>query len=234
MMRRFIVLFLIVQIASSNLMAQKNFSLGLIAIPTLSTINTQGSHDDYQFIFPFNYGVRVISQKGKFIFSSGLLNLTQGTKFKVLKTSASNPQGNGEYYDIIIRTKTIALPVNADYIFKSKNKREFFGGIGLFAGYMYSQREVNTSVPKDYKPDSTIISAYPIQRFWDLEIFDDYYFGINAGLGVRQFLNDKLSFHFRPNFLFQLRKKLPPDKYAWTNRLMSFSLDIGLFYRFGK
>lgn len=217
---------------STTLTAQTRIDFGLAAIPTLSTMNTGGKAEHFNYILPFNYGLRTIFKKEKFAFSTGIIHLTQGAKFEALTTTASNPEGTGEYFDVFIRAKAVTVPLNVDYILKPNDKTEIFGGLGLYAGYIYSQQQENTSTPKDYQPDSTIISDYPLERFTNLDIFSDYYFAINIGLGLRQLLNDKLSLQIRPKFLFQLRQKLPADQYAWTNRLMSFSLDIGLFFSF--
>lgn len=205
--------------------------MGLTAIPSLSTFNTSGQFKYYKYIYSLNFGIRASFKKQKFIFSTGILHLTQGTKFDVLQTTSSNPQGTGESFDVFLRIKAITIPINVDYIFISKNKLEVFAGLGLYSGYIYSQQQENTSIPKNYQSPSNIISAGGLPtRFTDLDIFDKYYFAGNAGIGVRHIFNEKWCFQFRPNFLFQIRENLLADKYAGTNRLMTFLFDAGLFF----
>lgn len=229
-MRHLIIISIFVAVGTIS-KAQTRIDIGLTAIPSLSTFNSGGQFKYYKYIHPFNYGLNTTFNKGKFIFSSGILHLTQGTKLEVSLTTSTNPQGTEGFFDVFIRIKAIAIPINADYILISKNKTEIFAGLGLYSGYIYSQQQENTSIPENYQPPSNIIYAGgPPKRFTDLDIFDKYYFAGNAGIGVRRFLNDKWSFQFRPNFLFQIRENLPADKYAWTNRLMTFSFDVGLFY----
>jgi hypothetical protein len=92
----------------------------------------------------------------------------------------------------------------------------------------------NTSIPENYQPDPFFTPHYPVSRFLDVDIFNEFYLGMNAGIGLKQTIFDKFSVQLRPNLLYQIRKKLKPvEKYAWTNRLMSYSLDVGVFYRFG-
>ena len=110
----------------------------------------------------------------------------------------------------------------------------FFCGAGIWVGYIYSQQQENTSIPDDYQPDTTIISTQPLTRFTDVDIVDDFYWGVNVGIGLKHYFTKKFSLKVRPNFLFQLRKELPSDTNAWTNRLMTFSIDIGFYYSIGK
>ena len=129
------------------------------------------------------------------------------------------------------RIKAITIPINVDYILISKNKTEVFAGLGLYSGHIYSQQQENTSIPQNYLPPSNVIyNGGPPTRFTDVNIFDKYYFAGNADIAIRHFFNEYWGFQFRPNFSFQIREKLPANKYAWTNRLMTFSFDIGLFF----
>ena len=230
-------LFLVFSILFSvKVLAQKDtartrFDIDFDAIPSLSTFNTAGKFEDYKYIYPLNYGIRISFKKQKLIFSAGILHLTQGTKLAVLGTSSNNPQGAEYYFYVFFRIKAIAIPINVDYILISKNKTEVFAGLGLYSGYIYSQQQENTSIPKNYLPPSNVIYAGGAPtRFTDVNIFDKYYFAENVDIAIRHFFNKYWGFQFRPSFLFQIKGNLPSNKYAWTNRLMTFSFDTGLFF----
>jgi hypothetical protein len=212
--------------------AQNKIEIGLLGIPSFSTINTGGNTKFYKYIHPLNYGLRVNYQMRKLCFSSGILRLIQGTKFRTEITTTDIPEGGIGSFDFFLRAKGIILPINCDYIILKTDGISVFAGLGLYNGYIYSQQQENTSIPKDYKQDPNLLTSTPIKRFNDIEIVNKYYCGINMDIGLKVKLNKHFSFDFRPNFVYQLRKQLPADKYVWTNRLMSFSLDIGFYYSF--
>jgi hypothetical protein len=227
-----ILLLGLINLLSWDLFAQTRVDAGLSISPAISYFNTSGKADHFRNIFALNYGFCASWKKRKAVFSTGIHHITQGAKFEFLQTTTDNPEGSGAYYDMIIRARTIMVPLNVDYIFKTINKTEVFAGFGLNLGYLYSQQQENTAIPKGEVPDPAIIYHYPQERVTDVDLFDSFYFGLNAGLGVRHFFNDKTSIQFRPNYLFQFRKDLPADQYAFTNRLRSLSLDFTLFYTF--
>jgi len=212
--------------------AQNKIEIGLLGAPSFSTINTGGKSKFYKYIHPFNYGLRVNYQMRKLFFSTGILRLTQGTKFKVEITTTDIPEGGISFCDFFLRTKGIILPINCDYIILKTDGILVFAGLGLYNGYIYSQQQENTSIPEDYKQDPNLLTSTPIKRFNDIEIVNKYYCAFNMDIGLKIKLNKHFSFNFRPNFVYQLRKQLPTDKYAWTARLMSFSLDMGFYYSF--
>ncbi len=221
-------------ITTIAIQAQKtHLDFGLLAIPSFSTINTEGHSVGFKYIYPFNFGVSVEYKLKKVLFSSGIIHFTQGAKFEVEITSPDHPEGGLGTFDVYWRAKGVMLPLNADYIFSVK-KTGFFCGAGIWVGYIYSQQQENTSIPDDYQPDTTVISTQPLTRFTDVDIVDDFYWGVNVGIGLKHYFTKKFSLKVRPNFLFQLRKELPSDTNAWTNRLMTFSIDIGFYYSIGK
>ena len=215
--------------------SQSRIDFCLIAIPSFSTINTEGHSVGYKYIIPINYGLSVFYNKNKIIITTGISHITQGTKLKVESTTVNNPEAGIGNFDVFIRAKTIAIPVVINYLIISKNKTEFFGGLGIYAGYIYSQQEENTSIPQNYQPPGNIIYAGGSpKRFLNINIFDEIYYGVNVGVGLRQFLSKRISLQVRPNFLFQLRKELLHDTDKWTNRLMTYSFDIGISFSIGK
>lgn len=219
---------------SKIVFTQSRYDYGLAAVPTYSTINTEGHVDGYKYISPLNYGIYIAYKKKKILISSGILKITQGTKFETEITTVDQPEGGTGTYDLFIRVKGIIIPLNFNYVLTSNNT-EISGGVGIYSGYIFSQQLENTSIPKDYQPpDNIVYFGDPPKRFVDLDWFDKYYLGINIGFGLQQYFCKKMSFIIRPNFLFQLRKELPRDEYVWTNRLMSFSLDVGLCYSIGR
>ena len=121
------------------------------------------------------------------------------------------------------------VPLNAEYIFVSNKKIEFSGGLGLYLGYIYSQQLENPLA----KDQSGGIILPPFERFTDINMFDDFYVGANAGVSLRIFFNKKLSLFIRPGYLYQLRGKSENDDLVGTNRLGTISFEIGLFYSFG-
>jgi hypothetical protein len=203
--------------------------IGALISPSASNAHTGTSMASPQYIFPFNYGIKISHTHKRFVFSTGLLHLTQGMKYEIEARNENNVR-TGENFDLITRAKAITIPINIDFNFISTSKTNVFAGVGLYTGYIYSQQQENTGFPKYWAPDPNITYPDPPQRFVDVQTFDPLYFGINAGVGIKQQLTDKLSLQARPNFLFQLREELPEASFAWTNRLMTFSLDVGVFY----
>jgi hypothetical protein len=116
--------------------------------------------------------------------------------------------------DIKLRTKGIILPINCDYTILKTNGMLLYAGLGIYNGYIYSQKQITLSETND------------------IDIVNKYYCGFNADIGFKVKLSEHFNLDFRPNFIYQLRKELPSSKYLWTDRLMSFSLDIGLYYTF--
>ncbi len=199
---------------SPSILAQNKIEIGLLGMPSFSTINTGGNTKFYKYIHPFNYGLRVNYRMRKLYFSTGILHLTQGTKFRTEITTTDNPEGGIGSFDIFLRAKGIIFPINCDYIILKTDGILLYAGLGLYNGYIYSQQQVT------------------VLGFSDIEIVNKYYCGFNMDIGLKVKLREHFSLDFRPNFVYQLRKNLPTDKYVWTNRLMSFSLDIGFYYSF--
>ncbi len=213
-----------------NLNAQTE--IGALISPSASNAHTGTSIASPQYIYPVNYGIKISHTHKRFVFSTGLLHLTQGMKYEIEARNENNLR-TGENFDLITRAKTITIPVNVDFNFISTSKTTVFAGVGFYTGYIYSQQQENTGFPKYWAPDPNITYPDPPQRFVDVQTFDVMYFGLNGGVGIKQQLTDKLSLQARPNFLFQLREELPEASFAWTNRLMTFSLDVGILYTLG-
>lgn len=121
-------------ILTTTLAANAQLEIGVSAMPAIS--NFDGNRN-FSSTFPFNYGLNVKYSANNFVFSTGLLQLTQGTRLEFAKASEINPAGNGETYDVFIRAKTVALPLTADYKFIDKPQSSFFGGLGIYSGYIY-------------------------------------------------------------------------------------------------
>lgn len=216
--------------------ADAQFELGLVGSPSISTIavtdrkiKDQDFSDSYTF--PISYGIRTNFKFQRFIFSTGILHLTQGRKYEVKKTSLTYPEGTGEYYDIYIRARTLVVPLNLDFMFLKTSNSIFLGGFGLYIGRTYSQELEETSFPKDWKAQPHIPPPHSLGRYREIMMFEDLYIGVNFGLAWRREITDHISFHLRPNFLYMLQDPAPYS--LDDNRLLSFNLDIGVFYRLG-
>lgn len=204
--------------------------VGIIVAPSATNFYTGNTSIENQYTFPVNFGLGLSHAYKRFTFSTGLLHFTQGMKFEVEERNENNLP-TGETFDIIIRAKAIIVPLNIDYNFVSKTKTKLFAGVGLSTGYIYSQQLENTAFPNDWMTtDPNTTNPDPPQRFTDVQFFNDVYFGLNARVGIKHRLSDKFSLAIRPNLLLQLREELPEATYGWTNRMMSFSLDFGLYY----
>ncbi|MBA3285810.1 MAG: hypothetical protein H0U27_12230 [Nitrosopumilus sp.] len=231
-MKKFLLILLYV-LGINLLHAQSKLDVGLIAIPSITNVHANHDFAPYNPLFALNYGIKAQLYREKFAFSSGLLHFTQGAQFQVEKSTVNIPEGTGEFFDIYIRVKTLVIPLSVDYLFKISEKTQLFAGLGFYTGYIYSQQMENTSIPENYHPDPFFTPAYPVNRFSDIDHFNHFYLGINPGIGVKYLISPKLNFQIRPNLLYQIRKKQPEEKYPWTNRLISYSVDVGFSFRFG-
>lgn len=214
--------------------AKAQLEVGLTGIPSLSTFHVKNQDLSGTYIYPLSFGVSVNYDVNKFRFSSGLLHYTQGKKFVFAEASENNPGGTGENFDVFFRAKSIMLPLLAHYKFIQKPKSALFGGIGIYTGYIYSQEQEDTSIPEDWKPDPSVNYPFPVGRFTEQDLFDDFYIGVNIGIGWSQELSDKFSLQLRPNFLYQLQEEQPHSTNAGTNRMMTWALDFGIYYRLEK
>jgi len=226
-------LFLIL-ILTTTISVNAQFEVGLTGIPSISTFHAKGQDLSETYIYPLNYGLSVNYHLDRFMFSSGVLHFTQGRKFELEETSTNNPEGTGEFYDVYFRARSLMVPLLAHYKFIQGSNSSLFGGIGIYTGYIYSQEQENTSIPEDWQPDPSVNYSYPVGRFTEQDIFSDLYFGLNIGIGWNQKISDNLSLQLRPNFLYQLREEQPKSTNAWTNRMMTWALDFGIYYRLEK
>ena len=216
---------------SISVKAQTRYDIGIEFMPSFSKIyNKQVS--DYLYLYPVNYGLRFAVRHNYFIYSTGVIHVTQGSKLFIDVVDPDNPEGGTGKSTFYIRAKSWMLPLTAEYIFKSNEKIEFSGGLGIYLGYIYSQQFEDPSAQE--RQSGGIITLPPRQRFTDITMFDDFYTGVNMGLSLRLYFNKRLSLLLRPNYLYQLRKKSENNELAGTNRLSSISLEIGLFYSFGS
>lgn len=212
------------------------FELGLVSSPSISTIsstNEKFKDQDFSnsYTYPLNFGLRANYKFDRFILSTGILHLTQGRKYEIEKTSPIQPEGTGDYYDVFIRARKLVIPINLDFMFLKTSKSIFFGGFGLYIGHIYSQELENTVFPKDWKSNPDITYREPVGRYHSVRMFEDFYAGFNFGLGWRYEITDSLYFQLRPNLLYMLENPAPYS--LDDNRLLSFNLDIGVFYRLG-
>ena len=91
---------LFVLLFSFSIKAQTRYDVGLEFLPSLSKIYTK-SNSDYQFLYPVNYGVRFAVRHNKFIYSTGVLHFTQGSKLIIDIVDEGNPEGgtgNATFY----------------------------------------------------------------------------------------------------------------------------------------
>lgn len=225
---------IIILILTINVSINAQFEAGPTGIPSISTFYAKGQDLSDAYIYPLNYGLSVSYNVGRFMFSSGMLHFTQGQKFEVEETSTNNPDGTGEYHDVYFRAKSITIPLLANYKFIERPKSSLFAGIGFYPGYFYSQEQENTAYPENWQPDPLVKYPFPVARFTEQEIFSDFYLGLNLGIGWRQEFADKLILQLRPNFLYQLREEQPKSTNAWTPRMMTWALDVGIYYQLGK
>jgi hypothetical protein len=209
--------------------------LMISTMPSISTFHKGNKNLRDSYIFPIGYGLKFNYTHKKLTLSTGLLQLTQGEKVLIEKTTVDNPEGTGEYYDMITKVKKIIIPINVAYNFIELPRSIFFCVIGIYSGHIYSQQIENTSIPIEWESDPTIISAVPMmERFTEVDIFNNYYFGLNLGIGWKQKFSNKFSLQISPNFLYQIRQggiKAEDPNFA---KMMTLSLEFGICYRFKK
>lgn len=185
-------------------------SIGAEVSPTFSNILTDKDYLKRDYVFSVNYGIRANYETKLFQYSIGVFHLKQGGKYEIERTSPTQPDGTGEIVDVYDWTKSIMVPVNFDVFLLKKENTKLYTGLGFYSGYIYSQE-------RDFDGDP-----------FDFEMFNDFYFGLNFGVGLKQQLNNSLGLTFRPNVLYQLsgsKKELVADF-----NMMSFLLDIGIYY----
>ncbi len=216
-------------ILSISLKAQ--LDLGITGMPTASAFHYENINPQKNSIYPVNFGLNVNYNYHKFTFSTGVLHLTQGVRFDLDNASEENRNGS-ETYDLFDRNRSVVLPLLVNYNILQGESYSFFAGTGLYMGYMYSQEQENTAYPEDWQPDPTKTYPLSVGRFVENEIFDPFFVGINFGIGWTQKLTEKLIFQLRPNFLYHLRETSANNPYGI--RLMTWSLDIGFYYRLEK
>lgn len=216
-MRKTTTILALILITTISVKAQ--FDFGLTGIPSLSRFHIEDQDLSDTYIYPVSYGLSVNYHHNRFMFSSGILHMTQGRKFKFEETTVNNPEGTGEYYDVYFRARSIMVPLLANYKFIESSKSTFFAGTGLYTGYIYSEEWEDHSV---------------LGELTEQDVFNEFYIGLNIGIGLNQQISDNLSLQIRPNFLYQLREKQPESTNAWTNRMMTWALDVGIYYRLEK
>ena len=228
--RYFLILSIFISIS-----AKAQTEIGIALMPGLSTFSDRSEIVSYDYRTTFSYGLKVNHHINRFTISSGVIHLFQGNKLAFEESSVDNPEGTGETFDLHYHTKAFVIPLNLDYDIVSKPGSRFFIGLGLYTGYLYSEYQDNTSL------NNQTIHVAGGQSFQmrnlattDYDQFNDLYLAINAGIGWQKGFNENFSIQLRPNVLYQLRESLPKENYGWTNRLLSFNLDISLFYRFGE
>lgn len=213
-----VTIFISLLLACISISGQNKWDAGILLSPSISQIDRESFTKYYDEIFPFNEGIRVNYQYHKFYFSSGLLHLTFGEKWSDEISTTDQPEGGLAYYTQKIKIRGYFLPLNVNYIVVDKKKIQLYAGVGLYTGYIYSQK------------------FYPgFREPIPMKIVDTLYVGVNAGLGIKYRLSNRFSILFNPNFLYQLRKEIPhEDMLAYTPRLWLVSFDLGIYYQFGK
>jgi len=145
----------------------------------------------YGYIKPLNYGVSVSYSVNNLLLSTGISHITQGVKYRDIEVAAEDlPEGGIGKYDMFLRVRGLMVPINIDYLY-TLNKISLIGGVGLYSGYIYHEQFENTSVSENDE-----------ERFVNTQYFKKIYWGINIGLGLKYFINDKLHMQLRPNFLY--------------------------------
>lgn len=229
MSKPFFYTVLLILVGELQLFSQSRMDFGIKASPSISNFNTKGETDIYERIFPFNYGIYSSYLINRFSISSGLLFVNQGANLKmVLFNNISGSTGSGTAY---IRIRSLCFPLVTNYLFLLRDRFSLFAGGGIYISNIYSQQ---IEYPWVDNSNPSIISRYPLSRFNDIEYFENVVYQLNIGVGVRKKIKENFNLVLRPNILYQLRKDLPKDKYAWTIRLSSIAIDMGLYYTFGK
>lgn len=222
-------------ICTIHLTVEAQYYLGFQISPAMSTFHHSNRHSSEFYIFPVSYGVTLDYKYNKFVFSTGLSNVIQGHGFEVMHSNSQFPGGTGEFYDVFIRVKTLMISQEINYSLFERPKSYFFVSVGLNPGYIYSQQIENTSLPLDFSsttsPNYTVIPITTTERVSDVEIFDNFYLGLNLGIGWRQHLSDRFQLQLRPNFLYQIRSDESRSLAPFTYRMMTFSLDMGVYFK---
>lgn len=215
-------------LAHSVLRAQ--LEIGLTTSPAAATFHSNFQQELEEYIFSLNYGAQIQYSHNRFLFTSGVMQLTQGRKQQWLFTTSDNPQGNGEYYDVFFRARSIIIPLTANYKFTTKGRSSFFAGLGLYTGIIYEQEQENTFYAEDWVQDPRINYSRPVGRYSYPEIYNPFYLGVNVGAGWKYQFSESFSLQLRPNLLYQLSKEKEPREDVYK-RMMTWALDLSLFYR---
>lgn len=208
-----------------SISADAQVKLGFTVIPSLSRFPVENYNLSDAFIYPVSFGLSIIEHKKRFMLSTGVFHFTQGRKFRIKNTIAGNPLGSGDYIDINFRAKTIMIPFIINYKLIENSKSTLFGGIGLNYGYIYSE---------DWDPDPNVFFPFSFRYSSKYNIFHEMYVGLNVGVGYIQKISDKLNLQIRPNCLYQFREIIPRTPNIWTNRMMTWALDVGIFFPLKK
>ena len=205
--------------------ANAQVKLGFTVIPSLSRFPVENYNLSDAFIYPVSFGLSINEHQKRFMLSTGVFHFTQGRKFRVKNTIAGNLFVSGDYIDINFRAKAIMIPIFINYKFIENSKSTLFGGIGLNYGYIYSE---------DWDPDPNVFFPFSFRYSSEYNIFHEMYVGLNVGVGYIQKISDKLSLQIRPNCLYQFREIIPRTPNIWTNRMMTWALDIGMHFPLEK
>jgi hypothetical protein len=218
----FVLLFTFSEVNSQNI------SIEVYGSPALSIIQTSYNFK-YHYLTSFNPGLKVGYRHNKLNYSIGLLHLTQGAKWPLEVTTASNPEGTGQYENYYLRAKSIIGSIQLDYFIFERNKIRLFGGGGLLFGKVYSQ-EMEMPDKSQNLSGVFVSSPYAYQKYVPLAIVDELYIGVNFGVGFKYNVYKGFGTFLRPNIIYQIRNSKSAN--IKENRLVSYSLDIGISYNF--
>jgi hypothetical protein len=212
----FILLFFFPYISKS----QNKWETGAFFAPSISKIDEQQFSKYNNPTFPVNYGIRINYNYKKFVFSSGIVHLTQGKKW-IMRHVGNDPEGSEGTVPQKIMIYGWYIPINVNYNFLNRKKISLLSGLGLYTGYIYSQRYYYDLVTKDFN---------------EIQYLDTLGFEFNASISLKYNLSEKFCFIITPDFLYQIRKKIPyvTDHIPPTPRLWSAMLEIGFYYKFGS
>jgi hypothetical protein len=212
---------------------QAQLEIGVTVTPNLATFYSPDSEVENAYILRTSFGLNANYHLGRLSLSSGVMHLSQGQKIEVLRTTVNNPEGtNGETDDWNFKINTLALPLVAKFKFYDNQATSFFIGAGAVLGYIHSQKFENTGIPEN--------NQVPRAEFReDLEVFNDFYFGLNGGIGWRQKLTQNLYLQVSPFILYQLGQGTQyglaysnPDMFfTFKQRMLTYGLELGIFYR---
>lgn len=208
------------------------YQITLMLTPSFENMNDRDLPNIFQYKLSYNLGAEFkLFLAPDVSVSSGVIFQNKGFRTTPQYTNPNITDGH-----IIISARYFCVPLNLDGHIPIAEKTDLVLSGGITGGRLFDETFVGRRLNGEEEIREGLFKTENDDR-QTLDVFSDYYWGINLGFGICQYIKSKMVVAIEPFYRRQLNGAIDPTSAArgyLEPRFDSFSVDCKIGYYFNK